>query len=218
MERVIDIFELFEIITDLLWFSDILFRKLSTYPLYLRWTLCHLHDSHSRLGLRILNSRDIQSWRVTMMKDMSIPSVIYTLFRLLDMNNRMPIGGAWWRSKHIHLSVIFTLLPDWSDSESAFHVRQEVSTGIGRKITTGNIDLTLIRDFIIRQIIMRIKHEIMTRGTCCFKISLYTQDRMIDCNTVHLSLPILNQTYKYRIAYDAIELCGLFHWLCLIIR
>lgn len=59
MERVIDIFELLEIIADFLWLNDILFGKLRTYPLRLRWTLRHLHNGNSRLRLRILNFGDI---------------------------------------------------------------------------------------------------------------------------------------------------------------
>lgn len=141
---------------------------------------------------------------MTMMKDMSVPSIIYALFRLLDVNNRMTIGGSWWRGKHVHLSKIFTLFSDRSDSKSTFHVRQEISPWIRRKITTCNIDLTFIGDVIIREIIMRIKHEIMTRRICCFKISLYAQDRWINSNTIHLGLPILNQSHKHRIACDAI--------------
>jgi len=133
------------------------------------------------------------------MEDVGIPSVINSLLRLIDVDDRMFVGGSRGRSEHIHFTHELPILLDWSYDETTLHVREEVSSGIAREVATSNVDFTTICQLQVCQIVMRVEHQIMTTR---FIVS-EAKDRLSSerqRNGSQLMLPILDGSLIHRTA------------------
>lgn len=140
---------------------------------------------------------------------MSIPAVVCTHLRFIDMDDWMSVGRARRRRKHIHLTYELAILFNWCYAETSFEMGQEISAWIRWKITASDVDLALVRYLIISHIIMRIEHQVVSLRRSAFKVAGDSESCILDRDRINLMLPILDSSFINGSSDDSSRSCDL---------